>query len=47
MVNSLFVLVESKQAEESLGSLMKRLHVSKSELIQGLVRVLHKNIEDY
>lgn len=33
LVNSLFVLVESKNPEESLPSLMTRLRVSKTELI--------------
>ncbi len=46
-INSLFVLVDSKKAEESLKSLMTRLHVGKSEIISYMLSVLSKNIEDY
>ncbi|CDW74666.1 set domain containing protein [Stylonychia lemnae] len=46
-INSLFVLHDYENAEESLSKLMNRLKVNKNELIQFMNVMLTRNVEDY
>ena len=46
-INSLFVLMDSKKAEDSLKSLMNRLRISKNDVVSFMLIVLNKNIEEY